>query len=201
MDKLIARSTVSEQFVRGQSFPFSTSRLQFSELPLHGILRLQGDAKDEAYETAISAALGLTLPGPERFSVSDGTQLAWVGPNEFLYFFPLSLEDQAVAALNASLVDQFATVTLMSDSMVAFTLSGDDAPAFLAKGCAIDLHLTAFPTECVVTTRFAGLPSLLMHRAVGEYVFYFDIGSAAYALNWMQDAAEEFRDRVSVIGS
>ncbi|MFL9863470.1 sarcosine oxidase subunit gamma family protein [Paraburkholderia fungorum] len=197
MDKLMARSTVSDQLVQGRPFPICSRGLTVSELPLHGIFRLQGNAKDAAFGAAVTAALDLPLPVSEGFSVSGNAQLAWAGPNEFLYFCQLSSEEIALSALIAALAGQFATVTQVSDSRVAFIFSGDDAPAFLAKGCAIDLNPVAFPAGHVVTTRFAGLPSMLMHRTVGEYVAYFDVGSAAYVLSWMLDAAEEFRDDLS----
>ncbi|WP_075360575.1 sarcosine oxidase subunit gamma [Caballeronia sordidicola] len=193
MDKLTARATVVDQFAHGKPFPVTEPRLQLSELPLHGIIRVQGDAKDPAFQAALRTALCMELPASERVSAMREARLAWAGPNEWLYFCSLSTEKETLVTLKQTLADQFATVTHISDSRVSFIVTGPDAPNFLSKGCGIDLYSTSFEPGKVVTTRFAGLPAMLMRRSGDVYVIYFDVASAGYVLDWMLDAVDEFR--------
>lgn len=192
MDKLIARSTVTEQFADSVVFPIRADGLQISELPLAGIIRLQGRAQDEAFRSRVTASLGADIPSAERVSAGTDLRLAWAGPNEYLCLCTLDVEEKCLSALTAALVGQFATITLVSDSRLGFLIKGREAEAFISKGCSIDMHRESFPVNRVVTTRFGGLPAMLMHRSEGEYVIYFDIGYAEFVLKWMLDAAAEF---------
>ena len=192
MDKLSARSTICQQFIEGKPFPVRCPSLEISELPLAGIIRLQGKGNDPLFQAAVSAALALSLPAPESVSGTGDVQIAWTGPNEWLCFCPLSKEESCLGALTDAVAGQFATVTLVSDSRIGLVVTGQDAAALLSKGCAIDLHPVAFPVGHVVTTRFAGLPSMLTGRSASAYVLYFDVGSTEYMLNWIIDAADEF---------
>lgn len=194
MDKLIARTTVSPDFFDDSIFPVRTTTLQIAELPLSGIIRIQGRSNDNAFRSGVVSALGVQLPEAERVSVAREVRLAWAGPNEYLCFCPLASEEHCVSTLTLALAGQFATVTVVSDSRVAFVVAGEDATAFLAKGCSIDTHPSSFLPGHVVTTRFAGLPAMLMHRENGEYVLYFDIGYTEFVVKWMLDAAEEFTE-------
>jgi sarcosine oxidase, subunit gamma len=195
MDKLIARTTVSQNFFGEGVFPFRAEGLQISELPLAGIIRIQGNTADEAFSSAVVTALATPLPAPERVSATRDIRLAWAGPGECLCFCALESESSVESALNESLAGQFATVTLVSDSRVAFLVAGKEAPALLAQGCSIDTHPATFGVDNVVTTRFAGLPAMLMHRDQGEYVLYFDVGYTEFVVKWLLEAAEEFVDQ------
>lgn len=193
MDKLTARATVVEQFAGGKPFPVTEPRLQLSELPLHGIIRVQGDAKDPVFQAALRTALAMEPPASERVSAMCEARLTWAGPNEWLYFCSLSTEEESISTLKLALADQFATVTRISDSRVSFIVTGPEAANFLSKGCGIDLYPTSFEPGKVVTTRFAGLPAMLIRQSEDVYVIYFDVGSAGYVLDWMLDAVDEFR--------
>lgn len=194
MDKLIARTKITPNFVGESEFPLRSARLHVSELPLAGIIRLQGETSNEAFRSGVQAALGVQLPVPERVSVTNEVRLAWAGPNEYLCFCPLGSEEKYESLLAGALAGQFAAVTLVSDSRVVFLVSGKDAAALMAKGCSIDMHPSTFAVGHVVTTRFAGLPAMLIHRDQGEYVLYFDIGYTEFMVKWLLEAAEEFTE-------
>lgn len=191
MDKLIPRTTISPNFVGEGVFPVRTPSLQVSELPLSGIIRVQGSS-DDAFRAGVASALGIQVPPHERLSAGDDVKLAWAGPNEYLCFCSLASEAKRESTLVGALRGQFATVTAVSDSRVAFLVTGDDAAAFVSKGCSIDMHRSSFAVGHVVTTRFAGLPTMLLHRDMGEYVLYFDTGYTEFVLKWLLEAAEEF---------
>ncbi|MBN3786546.1 sarcosine oxidase subunit gamma family protein [Burkholderia sp. Ac-20353] len=197
MDKLIARTVVAPLYVSEQVFPIRAGSLQIFELPLAGIIRLQGRTDDPEFRASVSATVSVQLPLAETFSPGADVELAWVGPNEYLCFCPLDAEERTFSALTAALAGQFATATLYSDSRVCFLITGTDATAFLAKGCSIDMHPASFPVGRVVTTRFADLPAMVMHRNEGEFVVYFDVSYIEFALKWILDAAEEFIERTA----
>lgn len=192
MAKLMARSTVHHDFIDSKNFPIASSTLNVAELPLGGIVRLQGRSSDSAFNAGVTAGLGVTLPPPESLSRSDAGVLAWAGPNEYLWFCDLSAEDKFVSSLMGALAGVFANVTLVSDSRIGFLVTGSEARSFFSKGCSIDMHAAAFRVGHVVTTRFAGLPAMLLSRRENEFVIYFDIAHAQYVLKWIEDAAEEF---------
>lgn len=194
MLKLHARTTVTSQLVAKNSFPIETLTLRVAEETLHGIIRIQADGQSVQSTTAIQSALGLELPQPERSTEASGTRLIWVGPNEWLVLCTLEDETIRFDALSARLAGQFATVTLVSDSRVSFKVSGMSAPDFLAKGCAIDLDDKVFPVGAAVTTRFAAQPAMLVRRGRSEFVLYFDVSMAAFLVDWMLDAADEFKN-------
>ncbi|WP_193101410.1 sarcosine oxidase subunit gamma [Burkholderia sp. Z1] len=192
MHDLQARSTVTSHLVTGRVFRIAAPSLQLSEIPLHGLVRIQGDGKSSKLKASIEAGLGVALPLPERSTLIGTTRLVWVGPNEWLVLCALEDEAAIVRNLTNSLANQFVAVTLVSDARVSFLVSGGEAVDFLAKGCGIDLDATVFPVDAAVTTRFAGLPAMLLRRATFEYVLYFDVSMAGFLVDWMTDAAEEF---------
>lgn len=192
MDKLIARSTVSAQFIDPAVFPIRFDSLRITELPLGGIIRIQGAGNDAAFRSTVTNALGVTLPEPERSTSNGEVRLAWAGPNEFVCFCPLAEEEQYESRLTGAFAGQFATATLVSDSRVGFRIAGEDAASFISKGCAIDMHPERFDAGRALTTRFAGLPAMLMRDQDDGYAVYFDIGYIEFILKWIVDAAAEF---------
>lgn len=192
MLKLQSRTTVTSQLVTGHTFPVDTPSLRISELSLHGIIRIQGDSESAQTRAIIESVLALALPLPERSTQDKSKRLVWVGPNEWLVLCALEEELGFLDALTNRLAGQFATVTLVSDSRVSFLVAGGVAADFVAKGCGIDLHATTFPVGAAVTTRFAGLLAMLLHRNTAEYVLYFDVSMTGFLVDWLSDAAEEF---------
>jgi sarcosine oxidase, subunit gamma len=197
MDKLVARTVIAPLYVAESKFPIQLRSLQISEVPLAGIIRLQGRTDDEQFRTSVNTALGLQLPKAERTAQNGDIRLAWSGPNEYLCFCPLEIEEGLLKSITEALAGQFAVATLYSDSRVGFRIVGDEATGFISKGCSIDVHAATFPVGQCVTTKFAGLPAMLMHRMDGEYVVYFDVGYIEFVLKWLVDAAEEFSEQVS----
>jgi sarcosine oxidase subunit gamma len=145
MDKLIARTTVSPNFFGEGVFPIRSRSLQVSELALAGIIRIQGKMNDESFRSGVAAALSVQLPAPERVVKTNGVRLAWAGPNECLCFCALENEKEFESLLVASLAGQFATITLVSDSRVAFLISGSEAAALLAADAPLRVRQSHCP--------------------------------------------------------
>jgi sarcosine oxidase subunit gamma len=194
MLKLISRTLVSPQLVEEAKFPVKSEKVQISEMPLGGILRIQGNTVDPAFKVAVAAALDLELPEPEAMVAKGDLRLAWAGPKEYLCFCSIEDEARYEQSLRSSLMGQFATTTLMSDSRIAFVISGQSAAAFLSKGCSVDMDPACFGVGRVVTTRFAGLPAMIMCRDKNEYAAYFEVGYAQFLVRWIVDAAAEFSE-------
>ncbi|SFT86124.1 sarcosine oxidase subunit gamma [Paraburkholderia aspalathi] len=192
MAKLEAAIYVTRQWAPPERFPVRGPTLCVDEQPLGGIVRLQGDTHDAGFAEAIGDATGLALPTPERFATRGETCLAWSGPTEWLYFCPLDDEQAHLRALRAACDGRFATATLISDSRTGFLVSGADSASLLAKGCAIDFSAAACPVGRAVTTRFASLPTMLLHRGNNDYLVYVDASYAAFLVHWLIDAAAEF---------
>jgi sarcosine oxidase, subunit gamma len=193
MVKLNARSTLSQEYLDNNVFPVQTQTLQISELPLSGILRIQGRQSDAGFVTAVEENLKVQLPVPSKTSSDADITVTWAGPNEYLCFCALENEERYENALKSAFDGMFAAVTLVSDSRFGVRVSGSNAAAFVAQGCAIDLAEASFAVGQAVTTRFAGLPAILMHRAKQEYHLYVDIGYVEYMLKWLVAESNEYR--------
>jgi sarcosine oxidase subunit gamma len=128
-----------------------------------------------------SAALGLSIPEPNRFvgdaaksirAIGDGIWQAVGAP-------PLL---PAAQVLRTALAGA-ATVVDLSHARTALQVSGRDAARTLAKHCGIDLHHRAFPAGSATSTRFGqlgitlarldDLPTfeILVFRGYAEFVF------------------------------
>lgn len=192
MDKLAPRITVTDS-VPGV-WPVECPLLSVSEVPLSGIIRIQGAADDPNVVTAIESAAGLAVPTSEAYSDNGQRRLARVGPNEWLLFTELFDEQQALDTLIQHFQPLFATATLISDSRIVFSVSGPASSDFMAKGCALDFHLEALPSGFLRSSRFAGLPAAISRVAADAFLLYLDVSYAKFALNWIVDAAQEFKE-------
>ncbi len=193
MLKLQARTAITPDFVAGRAFPVVAPALKIGEEPRHGLIRIQADAWATHTRADIEATLQLQLPLAESFTANGDVRLAWSGPNEWLAFCSIQDEASIVHSLRERFAEKFATVTLISDSRVGFSVAGPDAASFICKGCAIDVEADYFSSGTAVTTRFAGLPAMLVCREVSDYVLYFDVSMTGFVLDWLLDAVEEFR--------
>ncbi|MNP55965.1 Sarcosine oxidase, gamma subunit family [compost metagenome] len=107
-------------------------------------------------------------------------------------FVPLAKEYEYLDALNEAFAGTFTSAALMSDSRFALEITGPSAQAFLSKGTGLSTDSADFPPNSATTTRFIGMPALLVHRDLGSYRLYFDVSYASYVSAWVLDASEEF---------
>lgn len=190
MDKFAARTTVTAA-VSGV-FPIRLPSLTIEEVPLAGIIRIQGNAADPAVVKAIEAATGLGLPHDDHYAENGDRILARVGPNEWLLFVGLEQEDAALEALIRAGSDHFITATLISDSRATFAVGGTAAAELMAKGSSLDFHPDVFPVGVQRSTRFAAIPAVIAHVQPDRFLIYLDVSLAPYAVSWLIDAATEF---------
>jgi len=191
MHKLEARGLLSAYWA-ADTFPISTEQVAVRELPMRGIIRIQGLASDPLFAAVIEQVLGLKLPEACQHLIAGQRELVWSSPREWLLFVPLADEASVLQTLGERFKGMFANVAPMSDSRMAIEVNGSQAEKFLAKGTGLDVGLGSFPVGRVATTRFMGLPAMITHQSSGGYCLYFDVGFAAFVFAWFIDAAKEF---------
>lgn len=81
------------------------------------------------------------------------------------------------------------------DSHAWFAVSGQAAPALLAKLCAVDLRPHRFPALWVAQTTLARLNAIVVRTDAPDALLYYvlaDSAAALYLLSCLLDAASEF---------
>ena len=149
---------------------------------------------DPAGLSAAEAALGFPLPAePNTVAGAGGTDVLWLGPDEWLVVAAPGAE----AALEAELAEALAglgSVVDLSANRTAVQVVGPRARDVLAKGCALDLHPRAFGMgRCAQT--LLGRAQVVLEQLADEPLTYGLLvrsSFAAYVATWLLAAAEEF---------
>lgn len=168
-------------------------RLALAERPFLGRLNLRAAADSTAMAMALAGIGGGAWPLPaNRWAALEGErQLAWLGPDEALLLCPGEEAPALEARLRAALGEDHAAVTDVSDAASCLRLSGPAVLDVLAKGCPLDLE--TLPERSAVQTLLGHLDMLLLAQSPGEvYDLHVRTSLAAFAWDWLADAAEEF---------
>jgi sarcosine oxidase subunit alpha len=131
-----------------------------------------------------AAALG---PAGRTVRRSDGALVCGFGPGEWMIVTAAGDTDAARRVQDelAAAHDELVTVVDLTHGRALLRLTGDDAPAVLAKVCAIDLHDDATPDGTALRTRIAAVTADLVRddrdgarsylvgceRSSGRYLF------------------------------
>ncbi len=130
--------------------------------------------------------------------LADDTLVVRLSSNEFLFLDSLTHNAKTCNYLNDSwqFNKGFLCYKLLRDhSHSLFAVTGRYASNMLAKLCAVDLELSAFPIHNVAQTSVARLNSIVVRSSIGnEEMFYIlsDSASALYMWNCLLDAMTEF---------
>ena len=145
---------------------------------------LRGDAEVVA---RTAAAFGVAPPlEPCRATESGPRAALWLGPDEWLLLAP---DAQFLAALAAALADLPHSLVDVSDAYETLTLSGPAAARTLSAGCPLDLHPSAFPPGTATRTVLARTGIILWRRAETEWRLEVGRSYAAYAQDFLSEAA------------
>ena len=98
---------------------------------------------------------------PNSRTTAGNRNLLWLGPDRWLLLAPLAEEEALHAALPAD------GVTLWSDSLAFFTLTGPGADAAMAIACPLDLHPRAFAADGASWTDAFGTRALVLRDGAG----------------------------------
>ena len=146
----------------------------------------------------MSRYFGTALPETANsFSVSGDRRALWLGPDENL----LICADQDAAELHHTLSTQLSgqhfQLTLVSDALAVFELNGPYVREILAKGCALDLHVSVFrPGQCAQSSLERAAVTL-MCEAENSFRLICRTSFADYVETWLKDAAVEYGYMVS----
>jgi sarcosine oxidase, subunit gamma len=191
MDNLIAQSPLDEN----NAARFENAAVVLEEIPVLGMVRLQGPAQDSAFcEHLASLLMPLPAAGKTTTAVTDSGiwRCLWLAPNEWLFVVPTGDEAQLLNGLAPALAGKPTLATLISDSRLAISIRGSRAMELLSKGCALDLHPRQFSVGQTAVTRFAKIAGLLTCIDETGFELYVDRSYAHYLWQWLVDAAGEF---------
>lgn len=155
------------------------------DLAIVQVAVIPGVASDRA---AIEAAVGATLPAPNKSAAGRGTAL-WVGPERWFVVAPGrgGLIDDLEKAAGDGLA-----ITDLSHSRVILRVSGTKLRDVLAQGCAVDLHPRATKAgDCFVTSvaRHSAVLHLVDDTTADIYV-YRSFGQDL--VEWLLEAAAPY---------
>jgi sarcosine oxidase subunit gamma len=154
-------------------------------LRMESMILLRGNAADSRFLSEASAALGVTLPlEPNTASGGEARRALWLGPDEWLI---ASLRDRLGAARAIH-----GTITDLSHGRAVLRLCGREARAVLAKGCALDLDLRAFPPNACAQTAIAKINVVIDNAAPGAFDLYCSRSYAGSFWDWITEAAAEY---------
>lgn len=169
-----------------------------------GHLNLRGNPDDARFTSAVSAALGCSLPLQANTvrEAGDAT-VFWLGPDEWLILAAGERSDEQAHALRKAFTDghagsaratgMHAALTDVSGGQTVLHLSGLAARDLLAKGCPLDLHPRVFDVGQCAQSHLAKAPLLL--RLVDRTPCFELIvrrSFADYVWAWLDAAAAEF---------
>jgi sarcosine oxidase subunit gamma len=140
---------------------------------------------------AAGAAIGLNLQTVACRSTSQGERAAlWQGPDEQLLLTSVSDGEpmgrslrEALDALPHSLVD-------VSHRQIALEVHGPQATDVLNAGCALDLHISAFPVGMCTRTVLGKCDIVLWRRGVETFHIEVWRSFADYASRFLAEAGE-----------
>ena len=188
-DILIRRSPLQGWASRFAARPTSAS---ISEEPFLAMVDLWVDSSGPG-GTAASGVLGTALP-TEPSTCRNG--VIWFGPEEWL----VTSTDRDGQALESALRDAVTphggAAVDVSAQRTTVRLRGTHARDVLAKGCALDLHPTAFGVGAAAQTMLglAAVVLIPLDSKGTDYRILVRSSFAGYLADWLLDATEEFSD-------
>lgn len=173
--------------------------VRLRKIPFPAQVNLRIDASHELASRRIGAALGAELPTvPNTVAQVAGGYVLWLGPDEWLIVSPsgdaASIEGALRSALaGAQMQDAGGSVVNISAARAVFELSGPSARGVLEKGCALDLHPSAFrPGRCAQT--LVSRVEVILHQTTDTtYRLFVRSSFARYLALWLLDAMDEYR--------
>jgi sarcosine oxidase subunit gamma len=193
MDNSNLKTLIAEDFANDELFSLSSANITISEQALDGVIRIQGPGGCSEFRTKIESLLGLALPEPCTVSRGEKQAIVWITPNEWTLLCNLKDENYFYQLLCLELTSFHAYVTIVSDSRLKISLDGINVRDVLSKACALDFYPNKFLVNDCAITVFAGIPALVIRRTDDNYILYIERPLKTYILNWLKDAASEYK--------
>jgi heterotetrameric sarcosine oxidase gamma subunit len=138
--------------------PVTHGQVTLAEWPLPRMTSVSPFEGQDKAVAKVLKSMGLVFPAPNRTSVADDVTLIWTGRNQAF----LVGADPGPLAATCALTEQ-------SDGWAAFTLTGPQAEAVLARLIPLDLRSAAFAVGHAVRTPLNHMNMILWRT--GPYAF------------------------------
>ena len=172
----------------------NTEVLQVKELPFKGYIIIRGEASDASFLSACRKVLGADLPVEANTKItSNGADLLWYGPNEWLVITAAEQVDEIVTGLKSALEGLHSSVVDISGGNTMLEVGGSAARDLLAKGTPFDLHASVFQLgECAQTVLAKTAATIYPVGEGDQFRLVIRRSFADYLGVWLLDAAQEF---------
>ena len=153
-------------------------------------LNLRGDPEDARFAAAVRGATGLELPRtPNTLSRTETSQLAWLGPDEWLLSLPAGTQPALLARLREATTGLHAAVTDLGDSYAIVVLDCADAAEILSCDCPLDFHPRAFAVGTCAQSLVGKANALIVREAEQRFAVTVRRSFAPYAYALLRHAA------------
>jgi sarcosine oxidase subunit gamma len=145
--------------------------------------------------TAAAGLLGVELPTtPSTYAKSADTTVIWLGPDEWLVTGTALTGPEMEARLREIVAEHGGAAVDVSGQRTTLRLAGSHSRDVLGKGCAIDLHPSAFGGGAAVQTMLGqtGVILLAVDGGGADYRILVRSSFARYLADWLIDATEEY---------
>jgi sarcosine oxidase subunit gamma len=161
---------------------------QLLETPFLAQVSLRADPAG-ATLAAVQERFGLQLPTTpnRRASGASGTEILWLGPDEWL-FIARADGDALAADVEAVVRPGAGTVVNLSSHRTALEVRGPGARDILASGTSVDLHPSVFGADHVVQAPLARAAVILSRRDAVTWRVLVRTSFARYLADWLADA-------------
>ena len=175
---------------------FEATGIALEERTPQACIDLRGDPGDPRFVRAVQSVTDLRLPRTAESASGLLASILWLGPDEWLLTSQTQAGEALAASLRKALAGVAAAVTDVGHARLVYAVSGSNARAVLAKGCALDLHERVFPPGRCAQSLLAKVP-VLVHRSGAEPAFDLHVARSFrdYAWDWLQTAASEYATR------
>ncbi len=156
-----------------------------------GQVTLRGDLGSEALRAAVTAGVGIDVPGPLRAVFDGATGAVWMSPDELLLFTAYDQADSLAAGLGEALAGKHHMAVNVSDARAVITLAGAGVAEVLAKGAPVDLSEAAFPAGTARRTHIGGVAVGFWRKAEHEWEIVCLRSFARYLFDWLVESSGE----------
>jgi sarcosine oxidase subunit gamma len=187
----LGQSPLAGSVVRGNASDSISARIVLRERRLldHLTFRCQSTPNQKQVFEHI---MGCALPVTPLVAVStDVCTIRWLSPDEWLITVPPGAAFGLETAFRATMPGHYSLVN-GSGGLTVFQVTGPSVVDLLKKCVSVDIHLSVFPVNKVVSTNFAKATCVLHRTTDDAFELIVRRSFADYIWRWLSDAADEF---------